>query len=519
MGHIVAIHNLSPTKLRFAEKIGGLACPSIAYVKSDIPMQEFGEVTLIAGKSMANPSKNQLDVFDADTYTSRFPTLYFKVDIDCLKKMICPAQKIHEALGNHGDLAYALSNLIERNGFDRIESPREDTLEVALWYLSDQNLITLNPEDLPKKKVKLSDVIDQNPDIQTWLRDAQPISADPAVVPKELVDLIRVSLHDHCDSFATMSAIGGRSYDDEYKSWKDVYWHRYLDNDDQLSYRGCESLRRDQIQLSQNKPSIDTHELLDRARKLLGDPKEIDRYKNWIENTFGASIKRCYFIQRSASGKTVKKIDANLENISRHMKRTIRGGEDFNYGAGSIRAQVARDLSSWSAIKKFADSIVASEDTEAFKKYSKERIFGLTDSLAPHYKFGSDRLSSIELTEILTDYTRGDRGVLKEVFPNMGDDHIEDIKSLIGELKNAPTEYFEGKFKRGVTLDEFSAALVPLNLAESDPGLVTRLKGYGLEVQTYSNKAHYKVLMKSLGGEYGVSVDPQVQREISGPGL
>lgn len=519
MADLLAIHNLSHRKLRFAEEIGGLACPSIAYVRSDIPMQDFGEITLVADRKMANPGRSGYEVFDADTYTSRFPSLHYQVSVNSIEAILGPAQAIHEQLGFKGDVHFAVSEAIENDGYERLLAVRDDTLEVALWYLRDRGLIALDPASLPRKKHRLSDLVDNTPHLQAWLRQCPVISFNPGDVSEEVSSVVSNAMHEYIAGLAKMSESEDVSFDQEYANWKDVYWHRYLDGDGRLNERGCHALRKDQMQLEKSTLDVDTRALIDTARDLLAQPGESDRFQAWLSDTFDSAISRCYFIQRSASGRTVKKVDATLENIARHMKRTIRGGEDFNYGAGSIRAHVARGLPSWRAVMARSHSIVDTQTFDSFKSKSKDRLIELTEQLEPFYKYNSGRLDLIAMADILTDYARGSRGVIRDSFPNADDTHLAQIDALMDELRTAPTEYFEGKFKRAVTLDEFSVALVPEDLAQTDPDCIKRLSEYGLKVQTYSNTAHYKVLMKSLGREYGVAIDRQMSVSHQGPGL
>jgi hypothetical protein len=53
--------------------------PSLAISKVDSPLENFGDITLIAPKEMAAPSAKN-PVFRADAYTARFPTIDYSID-------------------------------------------------------------------------------------------------------------------------------------------------------------------------------------------------------------------------------------------------------------------------------------------------------------------------------------------------------------------------------------------------------------------------------------------------------
>ena len=76
---LIVQHNLTAENLMNADKLGGLPVPSLAISKAAMPLENFGEITLIAPKEMATPSANN-PVFAADAYTKRFSTIDYSFD-------------------------------------------------------------------------------------------------------------------------------------------------------------------------------------------------------------------------------------------------------------------------------------------------------------------------------------------------------------------------------------------------------------------------------------------------------
>lgn len=76
---LIVQHNLTAKNLVKADQLGGLPVPSLAISKASNPLQNFGEITLIGGKDMANPSAKN-PVFSADGYTKRFPSIDYQID-------------------------------------------------------------------------------------------------------------------------------------------------------------------------------------------------------------------------------------------------------------------------------------------------------------------------------------------------------------------------------------------------------------------------------------------------------
>jgi hypothetical protein len=68
------VHNLSAESLVFADKMGGLAVPSLAVVRADMGLEgvsHYGEITLIGTRELADPQI--VETYDADAYTPTFP--------------------------------------------------------------------------------------------------------------------------------------------------------------------------------------------------------------------------------------------------------------------------------------------------------------------------------------------------------------------------------------------------------------------------------------------------------------
>lgn len=76
---LIIQHNLTAEKLLHASRLGGLPVPSLAIVRADDAMVNFGEITLIGPKEMAEPG-GDTKVFGADVYAPRYPTVHYQID-------------------------------------------------------------------------------------------------------------------------------------------------------------------------------------------------------------------------------------------------------------------------------------------------------------------------------------------------------------------------------------------------------------------------------------------------------
>lgn len=77
--NLLVQHNLKPEALLHADKMGGLAAPSIAISRKEHPLEGFGDITLLTSKDVVDPEKGT-PVYDADIYTPRYPDTGFDID-------------------------------------------------------------------------------------------------------------------------------------------------------------------------------------------------------------------------------------------------------------------------------------------------------------------------------------------------------------------------------------------------------------------------------------------------------
>ena len=92
--NLVVLHNIKPQNVLHAQKMGGLAVPSLAISHIDTPLEGFGEITLVAKPSLIDPRaskknkvfaadaytpKNITDIMDFLNYLRNMPTEYFEV--------------------------------------------------------------------------------------------------------------------------------------------------------------------------------------------------------------------------------------------------------------------------------------------------------------------------------------------------------------------------------------------------------------------------------------------------------
>ena len=71
-------HNLTSLNLLHADKMGGLATPSLAVSRKEHPISGFGEITLLADPKTLNDSS--MKTFNADVYSPRYPSIKYEIN-------------------------------------------------------------------------------------------------------------------------------------------------------------------------------------------------------------------------------------------------------------------------------------------------------------------------------------------------------------------------------------------------------------------------------------------------------
>ena len=157
--HYLVQHNLSLSSLMFAKEIDGLACPSMALVRDDNPLLDFGEISLIASPSLVNPSSD-CAIYSGDAFVKRSPEPWGKINREAgLAVAGRAAQYLQKAGlpdwdGFDTSLFYRKERLV--NARDRITSVLRKSLGLSLEFLSRQGINPLVPtRDDPLRDIVL----------------------------------------------------------------------------------------------------------------------------------------------------------------------------------------------------------------------------------------------------------------------------------------------------------------------------------------------------------------------------
>ncbi len=372
---LVITHNLTEANLIHADKMGGIAVPSLAVTKGDSSLEGFGDITLIGSRAMADPKGYAgTKVFGADIYSPRYPTVQYKADRAALKKINKALESAREAIGAR-----------EFYG-DDVSSARD---------LSDSTVVRY--QALTDMGVRIELTRREDGTIDAWDTD----------------NLVRRAMGDN---------------DGAYQKSEDL------------------------------------------ANQLLQDAGAEER-----------------IFQGYTSGGNRKYVPHTLENVVKILKKELRGGENWNYGVGSLRAKFTPQFKSIAQIKAEKGRLVSAKDFETVKDEVKKEFDVVSGMLAPFHPASGSFGFGDTVTMTLGDAaTMGLPRALKENgFDEVDADVLVEMRDFLEKLRHLPTAYFEAKILRDVDLSEFAGAVIPKNASQKVRDILARR---GVKVKEYEGE-------------------------------
>ena len=460
-------HNLSAENLIHAADVGGLAVPSLAIARTDTGFEAFGEISLLADKALLQDPAAK--TFGADIYSPRYPSVVYKIDNKEYDKAIEPINEKLQSIGID-----IVRTDIESRG---IQELFYDT-GIRYSYLES---IDKAPKLKYRKKEKFPAAFKKFPgtDQHNISRDSKFKEAAADYYRKKAEMRARAMAKAGKDAAeAAEEGFEGNEYEYWLKDWTDTYFNE----EGEVYLRFIDELAYDVAQY--NKPrQVDTYELDRQLSSKLKTAKAEGEFKAWIEEKFDNVIaEERIFTGYTPSGNR-KYIAHNLDNVVKIMKKELRGGENFNYGVGTIRSGAAPQFRTIKQIQKARGRLTDKTTMDALKEETSNEFTDLVESMRPYYKYDGNGFGYLDAaSENLYEMARG-KGL--QDYENLPDDIRTEAAEFLAKLRDMPTEYFESKVQRAVGLEEFDTAIVPKGTRKD---ALQVLKDSGLKVKTYDPK-------------------------------
>lgn len=449
---LVAQHNLSAENLLFADRMGGLAVPSLAVTKKQHILEGFGEITLLAAPEMVDPKGYaKAKVFGADIYSPRYPRITYMLDdatVKNLNKIYAEAQKAT------GEPALSMDDLE-----DGPSAKLKDSAAVKYKFLKDNGI---EPNVVNRELDADSRQLLDSEYLKPFISDRM----DPFELGnnQEFVD-------------AYMNYIVDRSAADG------ITTRDFTDDNKRNIARNAAYKLKDAVAASGG--------VVDRyaTRSAISSQftKELsDKFMAYVDGIASSlNAKEKLYNGRTPSG-FKKYIDHTLENVVKALKKELRGGENWNYGLGSVRAKYTPEFKSIAEIRKNKSRLIDNGNFEDVKNEMDDALESISDGLESFHVFSGSVLENT--TSMLRDVpSMGIPKALKENgFENVSEEMQQEVAEFLTHLKNMPTEYFEVKILRDVAITEFSGAVVPKNV---DSRVLDVLKKNGVKDIRYYDES------------------------------
>ena len=466
---LMKVHNTTEGGLSKAFSLGGLASPSIAIASPEKGFGAFGDISLLANSRQFSKDPT----FASDVYSPRFPSVKDKIDF---KAASAEAKRLSETVDPRIDTNFDSQFYTDRLSEDisRLESSTGNRAafldEIGKGVNPDDYFIAPTPYEIPKWFDDLGlDV--SKPYVLRHFSD--PEFNDKATKFMLTVDPKR-EMDDWWDESGAIARDGKMV---ALKSFREV---RNKALDTEPKYDKFAASKEIDKRIKENEPA----------------------FKEYIEKQKGRLSKGKVFTKWNPETAESKEFKYNLENAVKLMKGNIRGGENFNYGVGNIRSQVTPQLKSLSQIKDKRGLIVGEDDMTMVKEETESMFDNLYDSLSGNWAYSSDPSYS-DFADGVAQAAKGDFSDFKD----LSAEQKGELGKFFTDLANAPTNYFEIKPQRAVSINEFYGAVVPTETSEK---VIKQLEDEGLKVIKYSgdrktainqlNESSGKKLLFSAGG-------------------
>ena len=464
-GTLMAIHNLSESKLDGILELGGFPVPSIAIIDTNNSYTSFGDVSVLFDKNTIDPTNEQNKVYGSDVYSPRFPRT---------------VNKINEA----GAKEVAKTLKMSPYEFESIygEQPIEDVVQKLI-----RDDIVID-KYLESKGIKVEPVYKQ-------------YKAENSGIPeKYVVDF----LNNHEELKNNDIVLRNLNYDEYSNEIKQMLI-------DSLVEQGVTLEDAQELYSDFGKTDI-TKFLLDvKGYKKLGDSKNTideyatkqekikhidlysEEYQNFIKDIISPAFEGKYIRNEkdwytpSGNSRSFNQLydEYNLDNVVKRMKGKIRGEEGYFYGAGNIRSQITPQFKSIAEIKDNTGKLVSAAQMERVKVEINAELSNLSEMAG---KYGGHSYDSYEyaLNEIAglkkITFDNAKQILYEYGFKDFPDRLVNQSIEFLERLKNAPTEYFEAKPQRAVGFDEIQAIVVRNDIGKQ---LKQKLMDLGLNVIEY----------------------------------
>lgn len=474
---LAGVHNITEEKLLKAIKQGGLANPSVAVIDSSKQKHEsYGDISLILpSDKVAKRTGKNAGTWQGDAWTPTYPQVEKQISnkgsVQVNKDVLSvPKEMQHEV----------------RSGIDRWILDGNDS-NSGLKYLF------LHEKGVAPKMVELQHKYSDK--VYNDLKSITSGNFDISSIGK--ADAQKV-----LDMYIDNVFGGDRAAYEEKQKYRIARYKKQVAEGEKnpfLLVRAKNALEQydkygfyfDKVQEFVRKverdhrmTGVDTNATLNEVEDYIKTNNLTDEFNTWREGKekeYG--IKEVIFDGFTPSGNR-RYVPNTLENVSKIMKKQGRNGATGT--AVSFQNFAARLMPSYGTLKDIRSKKgLLTSDREKFDKF-RDKWSGVfyelgmkcqPDATGTFEFYGLERLSEAAMTSDPQAYLK------KEYNVDFSDEDTKRLKEMVKAIKEEqPAMYFETKFERPVSFDEFSSAVVPSTASNE---VKQALQNAGVQIYEY----------------------------------
>lgn len=473
---LAGVHNITEEKLLKAIKQGGLANPSVAVIDSSKQNHEaYGDISLILpSDKVAKRTGKNAGTWQGDAYTPTYPQVERQMSNKGAEKASKDVSSVPRDMYSE-----------VRRGLDRWLDGGETNSAMAYMFLHENGVA---PEPM-KIQHKFSDEA---------YNELKTITAGDF----NIYGIGKADAQKVLDMYIDAKFDGDKAlYEEKTKAWLEKNkavvdagtkgGMRYgiakenveLYDEYGFNYNGVQSFVRD-VEYDHRKTGVDMNATLNVVEDYIKTNNLTDEFNTWLEGKekeYG--IKEVIFDGFTPSGNR-RYVPNTLENVSKIMKKQGRNGATG--AAVSFQNFAARLMPSYGTLKDIRSKKgLLTSDREKFDNFREKwsNVFfelGMKcqpDATGTFDDYGLARLSEAAMTSDPQAYLKNEYNV------DFSDEDTKRLKEMVKAIKEEhPAMYFETKFERPVSFDEFSSAVVPTTASNE---VKQALQNAGVQIYEY----------------------------------
>lgn len=484
---LVAVHNLTESKLQKALELGGFPMPSIAVTRTDVGHQTFGDISLVFGRETIDPKANRKNVvYSADAWTPTFPTIEYQADNNVHSRAYTQLNELARSLPSEyqkdihmfiNDPDYQLQRYGGESGL--IDAAMENRGIRAAYAKETGHNVTMETRTETKGGVSP--------------RAAARYEKILAIFDNDVEQMTHMPLNQMIDQYGDklFEIIPMRSMLPD-----------FISNTAKFA-RGELAARQVQV------------EDLSATDKKVNEMIDESGLRSWVKQLFsGIEGKRGVYNnkERFTAAGNRRSFDAThypatLENIAKAMAGQ-NGGKSKNVsgfnGVKTLRAGLSETLNSVESMHERKGRIqqLTQEQVDEATSRLNDELYALIEEIVDTkgkndydslraYDYAGDTL--MEIAE-----TRYSAESIRSTFAKYGEQISEQtaqkVKNLLDRIADMPVNLFEAKPQRAVRFDEVKAAIVPESTSESLKSELKERVGQVIEYEDGDEQARLEAL-------------------------